>query len=191
MTGWVTGSVVAKAAALMGLDLRCVAVRLDSARVGRIRVDAAAWDTEVGERRLGRWIPLFVDRSHNQAEYLLDPVSYRRMDSYGHRERSLPYRIIRGDERFADHAVGGQGIPWRCSTAAFLARAVAMIDALDVATRRRQFSVADMDALGVYKVRPTDDDDESFERTLARLRSLADHYRHVARDGLDVIVQLD
>jgi hypothetical protein len=138
-----------------------------------------------------RGIHLFTDRSYGQAEYLLDPANYRRIDSRAQRERTLPYRVIYGDEYFADHATGGQGISWRCSTAGFLDQAAETIDALDVATVRREFSVAEMYALGIYKVHETDDDDQTFERVLTNLRWLADLYRHIARDGLDLIIETD
>jgi hypothetical protein len=102
----------------------------------------------------------------------------------------LPYRIVWGDERFAEHATSGQGISWRCSTAAFLDNAATTIDALDTVAARQAFSIAEMFELGVYKVRPSDNDEEAFDRVLENLRSLARHYHQIARRGLDLIIEI-
>ncbi len=120
-----------------------------------------------------------------QDRAISDPAGYRMRTSWPERERSLPYRIIEGDEVFAVHARGGRGVPWRCSTMAFLAEAVVTIDALDPVAARQEFSVADMVALGVYKAPPSDNDEEVFARVLDGLRRLAAHYRGIVDRGLD------
>ena len=195
----------------MGLDLWFYPVWLDSPSIRMIRTDAAAWETAVGgpfcpsprgavpdmSLRLQAELPCEVymwnypDRSYGQAEYLLDPAGYRTLVSWQERERSLPYRIIEGEQRFAAHAVGGQGVAWRCSTAAFLAEAVAVIDGLDPAAVSREFSVAEMDELGVYKVHPSENDDEVFARVLQRLRQLGRYCRELTARGVDLIVVKD
>jgi hypothetical protein len=196
----------------MGFDLWTYPVRLDSPSVRGIRVDAATWVTAFGfppfcsafgdpvpevSLRLQAELPpdvegwSYPDRSYQQAEYLLDPDGYRRLTSWEDRERSMPYRIIEGDEEFAAHAVGVQGVRWRCSTAGFLARAVGVIDALDPAGARAEFSVAEMAELGVYKVDPSADDDEEFAFLLGRLRQLAAYYRRLVSHGVDLIVEKD
>jgi hypothetical protein len=111
--------------------------------------------------------------------------------SWGQRERTMPYRVIQGDQTFADHARGGQGILWRYSSCTFLAAAVAAIDALPVAAVRREFSVAEMVDLGVYKAQPNEDDDTAFDRVLENLRRLGRHYHQFVGKGLDVIVERD
>lgn len=123
------------------------------------------------------WVEHFGDRSFHQAEYLLDPAAYREIRSWQQRERSIAYRIVNGDEVFAEHARTGQGFVWRCSTAAFLAEAVARIDGLDVAAARREFTDAEMDELGIYKADP---DEDAFDRVLGQLRAFAEHCRDVA-----------
>lgn len=164
----------------MGLDLSGVPVRLDSVRLlGELPEGLAP------ERAL------FPDRSHEQAEYLLDPLGRRAIESWAERERSVPYRIVHGDEPFADHAAGVQGVPWRCSTAAFLAEAAATIDAIDLGAVRGRFSVADMADLGLYKVDPGEADSDAFTRIAANLRRLAAHYREIADQGLDLVLVLD
>jgi hypothetical protein len=100
----------------------------------------------------------------------------------------MAYRIIAGAEVFADHAMTGQGFRWRCSTAEFLAAAAARIDHLDVAAARSAFSVAEMDDLGLYKVRREEDDDQAFARILARLRAFGEHCRRTAARDLDLII---
>jgi hypothetical protein len=197
----------------VGLDLWSCPVRLESVPMRLIRSDARVWEVAVDHapfcdlpagslpeisRQLQAEFPdglhrtwNFPGRSYGQAEYLLDPAGYRMRTSWPERERSLPYRIIEGAEVFAVHATGGQGIPWRCSTMAFLAEAVMTIDALDPVAARREFSVADMVALGVYKVRPSDNDEEVFARVLDGLRRLAAHYRGIVDRGLDLIVVKD
>ncbi|MFC5185468.1 hypothetical protein [Actinomadura harenae] len=92
-------------------------------------------------------------RGYERAEYALDLVVFRQLDGYGERERSLPYRIIHGDRRFADHARSGQGMPWRCSARALLIEAAAAIEALDEAAVRRELSIEEMVRGGVYKTR--------------------------------------
>lgn len=121
---------------------------------------------------------------------LLDPVGFRRSSSYEERERTLEHRVVRGDQRFAEHATSGQGVHWRCSHAGFLVRAVARIDAIDVAAVRAEFSVAEMDELGVYKVHAGEDDDEKFAVVLADLRGLARWYHQLVGAGLDAMVIL-
>ncbi|MEU4538150.1 DUF1877 family protein [Streptosporangium sp. NPDC023825] len=128
----------------------------------------------------------FPDRSYEQAEYLLDPADYRKVNSWPERERSLPYRIIQGDRRFADHE--DLEAPWRCSTTSFLAEAAATIDALDVAAVRQEFSVVEMRNLGVYKVHEIEPDDEVFDRVLDRLRLLAHYYHQLVALDLDLII---
>ncbi|WP_345390668.1 hypothetical protein [Nonomuraea salmonea] len=126
-------------------------------------------------------------RDYEQAEYALDPAAYRQWDDYEERERSLPYRIIHGDRHFADHAVSGQGMLWRCSARAFLIEAADTIEALDETSIRREFSIREM-APGVYKTRSDDDEDETFARAMNNLRWLARYYRDVAAHGYDLIV---
>lgn len=196
----------------MGLDLSSLPVRLASAPMRRIREDATLWEIAVRNppfcsyeddtlpdisRELLTELPSarerahFPDRSHHQAEYVLDPDGYRALPGWVERERSLPYRIIYGDVLFADHAVAGQGIHWRCSTAAFLAKAAAEIDALDLVATRRRFSVADMSSEGVYKVHPAEDDSAAFERIVVNLRDIAGYYHEIADQGLDLILTLE
>jgi hypothetical protein len=199
----------------VGLDLRSIPVRLGSEPARRIREDADLWEAAAwlppfssrlyGEEQLPGislallaevpgvqgWTAHFPDRSHQQAEYLLDPRAMRESLTYAERERSLPYRVIFGDEGFAGHARASQGVAWRCSGTAFLRQAAALIDAIDPAAARREFSVAEMYDLGVYKVRPNGDDDTEFEVVLQHLRRLAAYYGQVADQGLDLIFELD
>lgn len=102
----------------------------------------------------------------------------------------MPYLITHGDEFVAEHARAGQGIPWRCSTAAFLRRAATTIDALDPVTTRQRFSTQHMVDLHVYKA-PLGDDDEQFDEVLPSLRDLSAYYRTIANQGLDLIFILD
>ena len=116
----------------MGLDLRMYPVRLDSASIRMIRIDVGAWETAVDHPpfcsafndpqpdislRLQAELPKGVevwnypDRSYQQVEYVLDPPGYRRQSRWEDRERSMPYRIVEGDEDFAAHATSGQGVP--------------------------------------------------------------------------------
>lgn len=137
------------------------------------------------------WRVGFLDRSYEAVEYLLDPVTYRLLTDWEQRERSLSYRIVHGDDYFAEHAVSGQGIPWRCSTSDFLSRAVEVIDGLDVAAVRAEYSVAEMARLGVYKEHGRGDDETSFVAHLDLLRQLADFYRQLIDVGFDVMIELD
>ncbi|WP_327000130.1 hypothetical protein OHA72_34010 [Dactylosporangium sp. NBC_01737] len=197
----------------MGMDVRSFAVPLRADAVQAIRADAELWETaseqppfcapwgdeplpEISRALLAAvpagagWVGHFGDRSFQQAEYLLDPVAYRGARTWQERERSTAYRIVAGDEAFAGHARSGQGFPWRCSTAGFLAAAVRRIDGLDVAAARREFSVAEMDDLGLYKVHREEADEHAFARVLAQVRAFAEHCRGVAGSGLDLIVTL-
>ncbi|MET7399723.1 hypothetical protein ABZS66_40200, partial [Dactylosporangium sp. NPDC005572] len=122
--------------------------------------------------------------------YLLDPVAYRAVRTWEERERTVAYRIVAGDQAFATHATSGQGFAWRCSTTAFLAAAVERIDALDVAAVRAEFSVVEMDDLGLYKVHREEDDEHAFARVLAQLRAFAEHCRGVVARDLDLIITL-
>jgi hypothetical protein len=196
----------------VSFDLRSIAVPLDSPPIRRMRADEQAWQEaserppfvsqdwgeplpEISRELMDivprRWTWSFPDRSHSQAEYLLDPAGSRALASWAERERSRPFRIIEGDEPFADHARGAQGVPWRCSRASFLIEAADVIQTLDAAMARREFSVAEMDSSGVYKTRPDEDDDEAFERLSGHLGRLARYYRDVAGRGLDLIVERD
>jgi hypothetical protein len=196
----------------MGLDVKMVPVRLDSAPMRAIRESAELWAQAELEPPFGSGggtrepvpaisgeitalIPegfgsydAFPGRTWMQAEYLLDPVDFRRPGRYDGDERPLPYRIVHGDQRFAEHAIAGQGAPWRCSHSDFLAVAAARIDAIDVAAVRAEYSVAEMYEMGVYKVHEGEDDDENFAEVLADLRGLARWYRRLVGEGLDAIV---
>ncbi|WP_212991657.1 hypothetical protein [Actinoplanes auranticolor] len=133
------------------------------------------------------WVDHFDGRCFQQAEYLLDPVAYRtQAQTWRERERTVAYRIVTGDVVFADHARTGQGFPWRCSTSAFLVAAVQRIDSLDVDAVRQEFSVAEMHALGLYKVHAGEDDNKAFARLLTELREFAEHCRTVAAKDLDL-----
>jgi hypothetical protein len=193
----------------MGLDFECLTVRLDNDPMRRIRADPSLWAAVEDQppfcgpwpgeeppeitRQLLAVLPedarlnhdFFGSRNHAQAEYLLDPVAYR-----ARFPRSRTHQAVLGAEIFAEHATSGQGITWRCSTAARLTDAVRLIDELDVAAVRREYSVAEMAALGVYKVHRDEDDDESFTRNLRDLRTWADHCRAVAAGGLDLMITL-
>lgn len=198
----------------MGIDLYCLAVPLHAEPVRVIRADPNLWEIaavqppfaepwddeplpEISQALLSaipsgtRWAGHFGDRSQEQAEYLLDPQGYRAVQAWEQREQTLPYRIVNGDQAFADHARSGQGFPWRCSTTAFLTTAVHYIDALDVAAARSQFSVAEMASLGVYKTHPDEDDDQAFSRILARLRAYADYCRTLIDQKIDLIITLE
>lgn len=196
----------------MGLDLLTVPVRLETAGMRAIRESAEAWEAasfrppffEDDEydgplprvsREILEHIPdgfeatdHFPDRGFEEVEYLLNLSSERRSGNWEERERSFPYRAVHGDRYFAEHAAGGQGHPWRCSTSGFLAEAAARIDAIDPTMVRRRFSVREMVDAGVYKARLGEDDDVVFERRLAALRSLARYYHRLADNSLDLIV---
>jgi hypothetical protein len=186
----------------VGLDFRSIRVPLDADPVRAIRADPALRATaedyppfgvrfgdevlpEISEALLAvlpagvRWSHHFGDRSFQQAEYLLDRRVTR---TWEERERTMAYRTVFGDERFAGS--------WRCSDPAFLAGAAERIDTLDVAAARRGFSVAEMARNGVYKVQPGDPDDDAFARVLANLRSFADHCRDTAARELGLIITL-
>ncbi|BEL06776.1 hypothetical protein Q0Z83_049670 [Actinoplanes sichuanensis] len=198
----------------MGLDFECLTVRLDNEPMRRIRADPALWAVvedqppfcgpwpgeELPEitRRLLAVLPedtrrnhdFFGSRNHSQAEYLLDPVAYRTERTRQQAEQTRAHQAIFGAEVFAAHARSGQGITYRCSTAAQLTDAVRLIDELDVTVARREFSVAEMSDLAVYKVHRDEDDDQSFDRNLHDLRAWADHCRTVAAEGLDLMITL-
>jgi hypothetical protein len=197
----------------VGLDWKCVAVPLDAAPVRAIRTDARLWDIASEQPPFRRawgdaplpdisgellaalppgtgWVHHFDSRSYGQAEYLLDPGAYRSTRTWAQRERTTAFRIIRGDEPFAAHAVSGQGVSWRCSGRAFLADAVARVDGLDVEVARRGFSVAEMVDLGVYKAQPGEPDGDAFDRTLGELRAFAEYCRAVVARELDLVVSL-
>ncbi|BCJ51833.1 hypothetical protein Asp14428_33080 [Actinoplanes sp. NBRC 14428] len=195
----------------MGIDMESFAVPLHADPVRAIRADPVLWEAasehppfcrawpgealpSISQALVavlptgGNWVQHFVDRSQQQAEYLLDPVAYREVQAWQDRESSMAYRIIHGYEVFADHAVSGQGFRWRCSTKVFLTAAADQVDNLDIAAVRREFSVAEMAELGLYKVHPDEDDDHAFGRVLAQLRAFAGHCRHVVAQDLDLIV---
>lgn len=196
----------------VGIDLHSIAVPLDADPVQAIRADAELWaqasdqppfcgpwgDEPLPEisRALraaipAGWVGHFGDRSFRQAEYLLDPVAYRtQARTWQERERTMVYRIINGAEAFAGHATSGQGFRWRCSTKRFLAAAVQRIDTLDIAGVRREFSVAEMASIGVYKVHPEEDDEDAFARVLTQLRAFAEHCRSVVAQDLGLIISL-
>ena len=192
--------------------MRSIAVPLDAQPLRAIRADARLWqlaaahppfttspvpDTlpEISHAVLAAlptgsgWVDHFADRSFQQAEYLLDPVGFRRAHSWAQRERTTAYRTVHGDEVFAEHATSAQGMTWRCSSTAFLSDALDRIDALDLAAARQEFSVADMIAQGVYKQRPDEDDDHAADRVLTTLRAFSRHCRVVVADGLDLIFE--
>ncbi len=194
----------------MGIDLKSIAVPLRADAIRAIRADAALWAVADEHPPFGRvwgdepvpeisralvaalpagtgWVDHFGDRSFHQAEYLLDPAAYREIQTWRQRERSLPYRIVNGDEVFAEHARSGQGFVWRCSTAAFLTEAVAFlaeatarIDGLDASA-----CGAEMHELGIYKADP---DGRAFDGVLAQLRAFTGRCRDVAAGGLDLII---
>ncbi|GIF39033.1 DUF1877 family protein [Actinoplanes xinjiangensis] len=198
----------------MGLDFACLTVRLDNEPMRRIRADPDLWAIVEDQppfcgpwpgeqlpeitRQLLAVLPegtrlthdFFPGRNHEQAGYLLDPAAYRADRTRRQAEQTRAHRAVFGAEVFADHARSGQGVTWRCSTAAQLTDAVRLIDELDVVAARRGFSVAEMAEIGVYKVHRDEDDDESFTRNLRDLRTWADHCRTVAARGLDLMITL-
>ena len=199
----------------VGIDLRSIAVPLQADPVRAIRADPELWTSagdhppfcaSMGDETLPDisrallavipagtgWVYHFGDRSFRQAEYLLDPVAYRAEGrTWEERKQTMAYRVVTGAETFAEHATSGTGFPWRCSTTAFLTAAVERIDNLDVAAVRREFSVAEMDNLGLYKVHSEEDDAHAFARVLTQLRAFAEHCRGVAARGLDLIITLE
>ncbi|MEU8606409.1 hypothetical protein AB0C29_00145 [Actinoplanes sp. NPDC048791] len=201
-------------ARVVGIELRSIAVPLHAEPIRAIRADAALWEQAStwppfsprrGEEALPEisrdllavvpagagWVDHFDGRCFQQAEYLMDPVAYRtQARTWRERERTVAYRIVTGDDVFADHARTGQGFAWRCSTKAFLVAAVQHLDSLDVDAVRQGFSVAEMDALGLYKVHAGEDDDKAFTRVLTQLREFAEHRRTVAAKNLDLIITL-
>lgn len=84
-----------------------------------------------------------------------------------------------------------RGVPWRCSGPAFLRQAAALIGAIDPATARREFSVAELADLKLYKSGGDGDDDAEFAVILGHLRSLAAYYGQVANRGLGLIIKVD
>lgn len=196
----------------MGFDLVTVPVRLEAEPMRTIKESAEAWEIAAiyppfasvkhdplprVSREILKQIPdgfertdNFPDRSYDAVMYLMDPSAYRN-SNWEELERSLPYRIIYGDQHFATHAKGIQGVPWRCSTSNFLADAAARIDAINPSILRRQFSVNQMVNSGVYKARRSEDDDETFKRHLVALRQLAHYYNRLAGAGLDLVVIRD
>ena len=196
----------------MGIDFKSIAVPLDAEPVRAIRAHAGLWELASEQPPFCRpwgdealpdisrsllavvpdstgWVDHFEDRSFDQAEYLLDPAAYRtRAQTWEQRERSMAYRIVAGAEVFADHAVSGQGFRWRCSSTHFLATAAERIDTLDVIAARREFSVAEMVDLGLYKVQRTEDDDHAFARIFTHLRAFSEHCRAAAARDLGLII---
>ena len=196
----------------VGIDFRSIAVPLDAVPLRQLRGDPDLWAVAADHPPFGRawgdetlpeisravlaatppgtgWVGHFGDRSFVQAEYLLDPAAWRAgSGTWDERRRSWAYRAVNGAEPFTDHTTGGPDFPWRCSTGAFLAAAAERIERLDVAAVRAQFSVAEMDALGLYKVNAEEGDEGAFARVLGQVRAFAEHCRTVAARGLDLII---
>ena len=199
-------------ARIVGIDLKSIAVPLNADPVRALRSHPELWESASEQPPFSRpwsdrplpdisrsllavvpddtgWVDHFDDRSFHQAEYLLDPAAYRTgAQTWEQREQSMAHRIIAGAEVFAEHATSGQGFRWRCSTTAFLTMAAEQIDTLDVIAARREFSVAEMDALGLYKVHREEDDDHAFARILTQLRAFGEHCRRTVARDLDLII---
>jgi hypothetical protein len=191
----------------MGIDLYMCAIPLNCEPMVEIRGDERLWESACAQppffwhahrrlpmpeinRRLLAEMPDdrdmtwdFPDRSFHQLEYLLDPVGYRRLNSYEEREQTLPYQVVQGDQPFAWFAPG-----WRCSTNEFLSIALMFLDEFDPAAVRPEFSNAAMWDRGIYKTRPDEDDDATFVTLLNHLGELTRYYQRVVAAGLDAIV---
>ena len=61
---------------------------------------------------------------------------------------------------------------------------------MDVDAVRREFSVAEMAELGLYKAHREEGDGEAFTRVLAALRAYAGRCREVVARDLDLIITL-
>jgi hypothetical protein len=199
----------------MGIDLRAIAVRLDSPSVRRLLAtdpesfwDATCrppftnttWDEPLPALNqalctehpgLSGWDDLYPDRSYEVAEWVLDPRARRAIRDWATRERSTAFRIITGDHDLAEHATGVHGIRWRGSRATFLRAAADTIDRLDVDAARAEFSVAELSDRGTYKLHADDGDDVLFAVAVANLRRVSQYYRAVADRGLDLIFRRD
>lgn len=199
----------------MGLDLSAIPVRLDAEPVRRLLSDPDVFqDTTyrppftnrtwgeplpplnqalcAAHPNLSGWDSPYPDRSYEAAEFVLDPAAWRAATDWETRERSIAHRIIHGDHYLADHAMGGQGVRWRGSRAAFLYQAADTIDRLDLVAARRAFSLPELDDLGVYKVSVDhDNEEELFVKVTRNLARLAGYYRSVAERGLDLIIEKD
>jgi hypothetical protein len=192
----------------MGFDLNYLPVHLDCVPMKRIREDPevrvqavehppfsdhpAAVVPEISQQlqaetpqgwRQGRCYP---DRTQKQVEYLLDRLA---TDSgrLARRKRSMPYRIVFGDESFATHTTGGQGSLWRCSSNAFLREAVTALGNLDIWSVTQEFSPQEMITLGIYQTHPGQVED-SLDRLLTRIEHLRSYYWVLVDQDLDLLV---
>lgn len=196
----------------MGLDLSAYRLLLDVEPVRRILADRDEFELAYGGPPFHRLIgdeqlpPIsralcaalpgltgsdhpYPDRTFGVAEFVLDPDGHRRTRSWVERERTLPYRILHGDDELAEHVVSTTGFPWRASRPAFLRRAAEAIDALDPVAARADFRLAELVERGVYKAVQWDDEDELFTTVTANLAGLGRYYRRVADDGLDLVIE--
>jgi hypothetical protein len=196
----------------MGFDLRYLPVHLDCVPMKRIREDPELRSQaiehppfskhvttvlpEISQQLQAelphgwRWGSCYPDRTQNQVEYLLDPPAYRCLDGWSRRKRSMPYRIVYGDECFAPQSTGGQGSPWRCSSNAFLREAVTTLGNLDIWSVTQEFSPQEMITLGLYQTHPGQVED-SLDRLLTRIEQLQSYYWELVDQDLDLLVIAD
>lgn len=198
----------------MGIDMRSFPIHLDTDPVRELRADPELCELASGYPPFGflrrgetlpainskllpvvpagaSWVGHFDDRSFMQAEYLLDPAAYRHARTWEQHEKTTSYRIIRGAETFLYDNTGFRGPAWRCSSAEFLDTAVKHLDELDAPAVRREFTVAEMDELGLYKVHPEEDDEHAFNRILNYLHAFTERCRRVAAEGADLIITVE
>lgn len=96
------------------------------------------------------WDHPYPDRSCEAAEYVLDPQGWRHAQTWADWQRTRTSQII----HMADHAIGGQCIPWRCSHAASPAQAALTLEQLDPVAARYRFSVRELAGTGCSRSPP-------------------------------------
>lgn len=84
--------------------------------------------------------------------FVLNPESFIESKSFEDLEKTMAYKIVKGDRVFSQHLRATQGMPVRVSYPAFVRKCVEFLESFDVTSISRNFDAAEMKKLHIYKI---------------------------------------
>lgn len=91
-------------------------------------------------------------RMHDALIYILNPDSYISSKGYTELEKTLPFRIVKGEQVFSDHLRATQGVPVRVSSFEFVEKCFEFCNSYSIDELKSNFDARKMTELGLYKV---------------------------------------
>ena len=118
-----------------------------------------------------------VSRMQNALIYTLNPDSYLASKNFAAIEKTLPYKIVKGEKTFNNHLKATQGLLVRVSSPEFVMKCAEFCRNLNLTTLYQNFDAAQMEKNNIYKISKL----SNFEAVEEYFINLSNFYFKIAR----------